>query len=717
MESARVPLGLVQQVLDLLEVGHYFRPALLIGVLLLIVPLASLGLVRPLESMLGNLLRGLHPRKGWLGPLSGDVMWVSLVGMGAAWSAMTTFALLQRTWPLAKTGSYPAAEGPLVSAPVFAVFTALGLVTVVAAVIRAKVTPRTGNRIHACVGAAAGIGVAGAIGYVASWPAVMSEPSLRLMPFPVPAVPGSELAERVRALVSDVLIGFGLVDSGLLHNGWIRPEHYHAIVVTGLLSGLLMAGYLLSPERSNRYLPAAVYLFTLITFLNWFLVGLYVRVGPMVPVSLILLLWFLIPAALLTRRGWRYGYFHELRRRGDSERLQPEQLLDALGNGPNLVVIAMSGGGIQAAGWFTWVLGKLSARRRELLDELRIVSAVSGGSVGLAFVLESLQRFGRTNTEETLRQAHRRSVASSLSSVAFGLTYRSTSRFLSLQLLSLLHGPFWDRGRLLERAWQQNADEDAPPLEAPDGGQALEQLTGEIRRGELPLPILNATAMRSGERVLLTPLALDPAADGCSLARFTDDDDVDIPLWTAARLSATFPYVSPASRGYVRAARGSGEKSELKVKHLIDGGYHDNSGLVSLCEVLNRVLPHAPSSLERVAVIEIEAFRSPLATDGSKPWQAALLGPVRGILSARGQTQRERRRATVEALRETWPNLDIKHFCFEPESPREGRLSWHLTSEDKQHLRDAWQQGNELELGSLSAFLSTEDSNREEESA
>ena len=66
----------------------------------------------------------------------------------------------------------------------------------------------------------------------------------------------------------------------------------------------------------------------------------------------------------------------------------------------------------------------------------------------------------------------------------------------------------------------------------------------------------------------------------------------DIRIATAARLSASFPYVSPAARptSDSDSALTDGEPGRYTRTHVVDGGYFDNSGLCALTEWLQEGL-------------------------------------------------------------------------------------------------------------------------------
>ena len=76
---------------------------------------------------------------------------------------------------------------------------------------------------------------------------------------------------------------------------------------------------------------------------------------------------------------------------------------------------------------------------------------------------------------------------------------------------------------------------------------------------------------------------------------------VDLKLVTAARLSATFPCTCPHSRPDV-APDFTG-----RVFRAVDGGYYDNSGIVSALDVVNEWLRRRGRAATKIALVEIRA--------------------------------------------------------------------------------------------------------------
>ena len=123
---------------------------------------------------------------------------------------------------------------------------------------------------------------------------------------------------------------------------------------------------------------------------------------------------------------------------------------------------------------------------------------------------------------------------------------------------------------------------------------------------------------------------------------------------TAARLSATFPYVSPISRP--DKIRGLAPSERY---HVADGGYVDNEGAFTVVDWIDRLLayyrqrPLHERPFDRILVVRIQPFPidSLPQPELGGPVLAAF-GPARAILEVRVASQLERNRRVLEMLRE-----------------------------------------------------------------
>jgi hypothetical protein len=353
---------------------------------------------------------------------------------------------------------------------------------------------------------------------------------------------------------------------------------------------------------------------------------------------------------------------------------------------PLIVVVAASGGGITASLWTTTVLEALHERfGGELLDSIHLVSTVSGGSVGGMYFVDALNGSDEP-LDRRLERARQRSARSSLSATAWGLAYPDL-----LRALSLTPDPQRDRGWAQERVWEKEFG-DASPM--------LSDWRQPVRRGEIPLLILNATLCETGERYLLSPLRLvglnacGESEAGChdsfaGVSPWSLYGTERLPVVTAARLSATFPFVSPI-------ARPGRDIATEDAYHVADGGYYDNFGVSTSVEWLRHAMTLAEREqaaghgTARFLLLEIRASgrgSRPAARAGAG-WIYASLGPAMTLFNVRNSSQIDRNDQEVSLLREL---AQARGFELEavdltlgqPDAP----LSWHLSEREQARIR------------------------------
>jgi hypothetical protein len=246
----------------------------------------------------------------------------------------------------------------------------------------------------------------------------------------------------------------------------------------------------------------------------------------------------------------------------------------------------------------------------------------------------------------------------------------------------LLNDTSPDRGWALESVWRKHMRQKYSNLNTWRAGVAA---------GWLPTQIFNATIAETGERLLLTPIDCPTMACGKDEARwrarsFPDlKAKGDLDVATAARLSATFPWVSPLARqpgadgGY----------------HIADGGYYDNFGVITVLEWLSRVRAHVdlPKLVSKVILVQIRAESTcvprPRKNSG---WVYATVGPLVTMLNVRTTSQRNSNEAAIAALKallvkaEPAVNFETVSFELAKDSP----LSWHLSGNERTQIKNEW---------------------------
>jgi hypothetical protein len=197
----------------------------------------------------------------------------------------------------------------------------------------------------------------------------------------------------------------------------------------------------------------------------------------------------------------------------------------------------------------------------------------------------------------------------------------------------------------------------------------------------------------------------------------------DLPLATAAQISATFPYISSAAR--VPWAL----DPSVKAYHFVDGGYYDNDGTATVAEFLRFALascqtskdqinqddceerqiahpPGAPAHPLRILLIEIRNSGDDYGSDGeSDPYHyyrtkapanlfSELTAPLLGFWQAGHESATARNRASLAQLEHAFAGrLQLHRVVFDDRhSANEvgtDPLSWSLTPKQRHEVRDS----------------------------
>lgn len=407
---------------------------------------------------------------------------------------------------------------------------------------------------------------------------------------------------------------------------------------------------------------------------------------------------------------------------------EPEDAVRArMGNaGEPAIVVTASGGGIRAAEWtaeLTALLENhfardagLQAMHYSFHDHLLLASGVSGGSVGLMpFLLEYTAPAGQAFPPGQALFARVASApgCSSLEAVAWGLEYYDLYRLLLTVRFGGGKEP--DRTWALTEAMNRNLKDrhcvsdggafaGLPAIE--DGfSMTLSRAATQLQAGQMPAFTFNTTAAETGGRFLLANYAV-PALGGESdfipadsfLQVYTQPNAAgqyaDLQLATAARLSATFPAVSSATRIPAEFAE--------RAYHFVDGGYFDNDGTGSAIEFLKSALDSDPTlgttgGPLKIVLFEIRdddgtavadedslAGQSENASD-QRGWTQVnqLMAPLTAMWDAGHESISMRNRRELCSFEKAYATrMDIHHvvFTIPNDTDQLSPLSWNLTT-------------------------------------
>jgi len=375
--------------------------------------------------------------------------------------------------------------------------------------------------------------------------------------------------------------------------------------------------------------------------------------------------------------------------------VRSEQVPWRRAGGPRpLVLVCASGGGLRSALWTTEVLAELELALPDFASSIRIIAGASGGMFGAsAYALSLLPvdlRTGAWGHRVSREELIDRLGCDSLSAPIKRLVFRDLP-FAALPFPNLK-----SRGEALESCWRQNL--------GGDFAATFGELAERERRGELPSLVFSPMLVEDGRRLLISNLDLDFIAhnqvaidgialplsrSGFELARLFPGEFAGFPVATAARLSAAFPYVSPAV-----------SLPTVPRRRVVDAGYYDNYGM-SVCAAWLADCFCSPErrrwieqNVSRILIVQLRDQVSPLqGTSGtlheeSGPIRRGLEGlssPVQGVLSSRDAVSVFRNDEQLEQVIRLYDGglelgfVRTEIFAY----PGQASLSWYLSQHER----------------------------------
>jgi predicted acylesterase/phospholipase RssA len=412
-------------------------------------------------------------------------------------------------------------------------------------------------------------------------------------------------------------------------------------------------------------------------------------------------------------------------------RMQPSDVVRqrAAGGRNRIVLVATAGGGIQAAAWTARVLrgleeecGALSSHLQgsnsEPLCDFRksvtLISGVSGGSLGAIAYARS---FTDVPVAVPASDVPANAAEPALDEVGWAWTNPDVGR----ALLPWFRTQYVDRGWALEEKWSavhklyhRENDKFLERVGWSNHGRDtfLGDWSVDVRTG-MPALLLNATVVEKGQPLIFSSTDFPRPGDSRGLLNFYDlYPGFDIRVNTAARLSASFPYVAPAARSNAGAVT-------VGDYHVVDGGYYDNYGINSLLGWLEDAISHLSTdeikqNLTDVLILQIRPF----ADSAPDPpyeggWAYQLIAPIDGLLDVRDIGQSARDRTEMELFAQAhnqavhvwradfvYPNkFDANDNCVH------APLSWKLSFEQTQCITTAWGEVSRKDHGPVGCVL------------
>jgi hypothetical protein len=349
---------------------------------------------------------------------------------------------------------------------------------------------------------------------------------------------------------------------------------------------------------------------------------------------------------------------------GAGPRPSPSQ---AIAGRDRIVVVAAEGGGVQAAAWTARVLSGLADADKRFQPAVRMISGVSGGSVGTMYFINTYPA-----TEGGMGWSGDRAFRSAsvplLDAVAWGLV----SVDLRHDLVGTRNN---DRGAIVSQTLGARAGL---------SGARFSRWSDGVPAG-LPAVLLNATEVETGRPIVFSSTTLE----SYGILDFAGVYGRDTEIPTAVRLSASFPFVTPVAR-----LQGQDEHGR-PYPHLADGGYYDNFGMYSLMAWLQEALAGSTQPPE-VLVLRIEAFPFPASLDQTSPqgWPFQAWAPLTAMMSVRTDAQRRRNETDFHLFKQQYKPGLVREMIFRYEPPcgcPAPPLSWDLSPVEIECIGRAWQ--------------------------
>lgn len=620
----------------------------------------SLAAVLAAATILVNarlvLLYGhLRFREAAFGSLGEISVWGPLLALGIAWW-LIGFAIGRSFWEATERHVWLLPE--LVGCALLGTAVALGIVWI-AEIVRFLLTEPP----PAAAGEAAGAA-----------PQAAATPDLFFPRSFIPAVIQQRPVPAIVQTASDAIAARVEPDGYVDATGRLRSGHLFALLVFLGLLAVYAGTFCLdhpAPERSAA-VPALTYLLMLLTLPTWAFAGAAFfldryRVPTLVLPAVMLLGAFLRPT----------DHFFDTRPRNptaDSRvpRAEPTDLVRVL-KGCRLTAVAASGGGIRAAGWTAQVLTGLHEEVPDFSSSLRLLSTVSGGSVGAMYFVGAFAGLEGPPAKD-LPVIRELALRSSLNNVGWAFTYPDLWR----TFWPLVPESATDRSWAIEQAWGRGWSARS---------DTLAKWRDDTAAGRRPAVAFNATVVETGRRLVFGSFD----AGGVRAMRTDTFEGLypgrDVLVLTAARLSATFPYVTPVAR--VRS-------EDTKKLHMADGGYQDNYGVGTLVDWLDTAFDGSTSPVDetgtscdnrlRIAVVLIGTRESD-KSGGNRSWAFQLGAPLQTLLSVWNAGPKARNEMELHLLAGRRGQLGVMCFNY---AQGDAPLSWHLSAAQQRMIADAW---------------------------
>lgn len=356
---------------------------------------------------------------------------------------------------------------------------------------------------------------------------------------------------------------------------------------------------------------------------------------------------------------------------------------------PPLVIVNSSGGGLRSSLWTMAILQQLdSLSSGQLWKHTFMITGSSGGMVGAAYFRELKYRQGRVPALSPTSAAAYESLGKDLLN-PMGFSLVANDLLFSWKKFEYDGKRYpYDRGWAFDKQLRVNTGEVFP--------QKWSAYADAELSAEMPWMILAPTIINEGRRLLISnvgasyltnnrnPWKSEPALewDGVEFYRLFEEQSGDsLPVTTALRMSANFPYITPLP------SLPSDPRMEI-----IDAGARDNNGFELSLRFVYAFREWIKTHTGGVIFVQIMANQPPSEEIAGSPYRTrfdALIKPIGGVVSSFAHLQGY---SAMEHLNlgKSWMEFPVGIHTFQllSDDEEEIALSWHLTEREKRYIHE-----------------------------
>lgn len=371
---------------------------------------------------------------------------------------------------------------------------------------------------------------------------------------------------------------------------------------------------------------------------------------------------------------------------------------------PKLIIINTSGGGSRSALWTFGVLQKTDQELHgKLSRSIQMMTGASGGMIGASYFREVLLRSRQGEIEDLYAKTFRDNLGKDLlNKLSFSASTRDM--FFRYQKFEYNNHQYpKDRGYAFEEQLHENTDHLMD--------HSLGYYAPFEQDGSIPTMIFSPTIVNDGRRLLISSQSLCFLAnnDGPSRATrsfenidfqsfFSDNKPQEIRFSSVMRASSTFPFVMPMVT----------MPSTPEVQ-LMDAGIRDNYGGKVTMEFLYMMKDWIRENTSGVVIIQIRDTKKILDNEIYRPVSLIdkLTLPFGNMYKNFPRTQDfdQEQLFTIGSQQFTFP-VDLVSFNLREDKNERISLSWHLTSQEKLKIENAFDsKSNQHALTQLKRLL------------